>query len=299
MTTYNTANTCIHSPKYTPKHPSTNFPTYKEIVTRSANQPIGVLNTGQLRYLAKIPTTKAVDNYISILARASIDCDTCCNRAVKLLPLVGQYPDKQGQNIAIFLFHGADCDIETSKLRDLAVYLFVNYKYQYVEPVLVSANTFPQLEQDGVPHWTVKPDKVTTENITLYERAIDQYVDMKNETKMTWLVKTLLCNRNINILLVQLNTALEKTHNKNSLYRQTTIWMLNIVKFVSNRGHLWNQLSPFDKLEAVMFALETSNLSMNADDNSINCTFYNQSNIIIKGILKNIDNVNTPNISNI
>ena len=284
--------------------------TTEEVRSNSANQPIGVFVAGPIRYLARIPTTEEFDSHVYQLARKCIECATCCNRAVNLLPLVGQTPNRLGQNISVFLYHGANCDDETIELRNTAVSLFLNQDskyYEYVDPVIVSAQTFLPLMQYGIPHWTVKPDEVTTtENASLYESAIAKYIDMKGETKLTGLVKILLCDeilgktirssygRTISESLVLLGKCLEKTHHKDSLYRQTTDWMIGIMNFQINRfyGRSWNQLKPIGRLTTVMFALATSNLTKGHNDH-ITCTFYDQANEIIVKFLKNAENLDT------
>ena len=289
--------------------------TSEEVRSNSANQPIGVFVAGPIRFLARIPTTEEFDSHVYQLARKCIECATCCNRAVNLLPLVGQTPNRLGQNISVFLYHGANCDDETIELRNTAVSLFLNQDskyYEYVDPVIVSAQTFPPLMQYGIPHWTVKPDEVTTtevtttENASLYESAIAKYIDMKGETKLTGLVKILLCDeilgktirssygRTISESLVLLGKCLEKTHHKDSLYRQTTDWMIGIMNFQINRfyGRSWNQLKPIGRLTTVMFALATSNLTKGHNDH-ITCTFYDQANEIIVKFLKNAENLDT------
>ena len=284
--------------------------TSQEVTLNSANNPIGVFSTGinPVCYLARIPTTFEFDARVYKLARNCIDCATCCNRAVNLLPLIGQTPNRLGQNISVFLYHGANCDDETIALRNTAVNLFLNWDneyYDYVDPVIVSSQTFPPLMQDGIPHWTVKPDEVTTtENASLYERAIAKYVDMKDETKLTGLVKILLsdeilgktirssCGRTIKESLVLLSNCLEKTHHVDSLYRQTTDWMIGIMNFDIDRfyGRSWNLHTPIGRLRTVMFALATSNLTKGHND-YITCTFYDQANEIIVKFLKNAENL--------
>lgn len=284
--------------------------TSEEVTLNSANNPIGVFVTGPIRYLAKIPTTEKFDSHVYELARNCIDCTTCCKRAVNLLPLVGQTLDRLGQNISVFLYHGANCDEETIALRNTSVDLFLNRDneyYNYVEPIIVSAHTFPPLMQDGIPHWTVKPDEVTTtENASLYESGIAKYVDMKNETKLTSLVKILLSDeilgktirsslgRGISESLALLSNCLEKTHHKDSIYRQTTDWMIGIINFDIERfyGRSWNLLKPISRLTTVMFALATSNLTKGHNDN-ITCTFYDQAYDIIVKFLKNAENLDS------
>ena len=286
--------------------------TSEEVRSNSANQPIGVFSTGTdpICYLAKIPTTDEFDARVYKLARNCIECATCCKRAVNLLPLVGQTPNRLGQNISVFLYHGANCDDETIALRNTSVSLFLNQDnkyYEYVEPVIVSAHTFPPLMQDGIPHWTVKPDEVTTtENASLYESAIAKYVDMKGETKLTGLVKILLSDeiqgkticssygRSVKESLVILSNCLEKTHHKDSLYRQTTDWMIGIMNFNIDRfyGRSWNLHTPIGRLRTVMFALATSNLTKGYNDH-ITCTFYDQANDIIVKFLKNAENLDS------
>lgn len=282
--------------------------TSQEVTLNSANNPIGVFVAGQIRYLARIPTTDEFDAHVYKLARNCIECATCCNRAVNLLPLIGQTPNSLGHNISVFLYHGSNCDDETIALRNTAVTLFLNQDnkyYEYVDPVIVTAHTFPPLMQDGIPHWTVKPDEVTTtENASLYERAIAKYVDMKNETNLTGLVKILLSDeilgktirssygRTIKESLVLLSNCLEKTHHKDSLYRQTTDWMIGIMNFDIDRfySRSWNLLTPINRLRTVMFALATSNLTKGHND-YITCTFYDQANEIIVKFLKNAENL--------
>jgi len=294
--------------------------TSQEVTLNSANRPIGVFSTGTdytnrpigvfststdpVCYLARIPTTDEFDAHVYELARKCIDCATCCKRAVNLLPIVGQTPDRLGHNISVFLYQGANCDNETIALRTTAVDLFINREYDYVDPVIVSAHTFPPLMQDGIPHWTVKPDEVTTtENAILYESGITKYVDMKGETKLTGLVKMLLSDeilgktirssygRSIKESLTLLSNCLEKTHHKDSLYRRTTDWMIGIMQFDIDRfyGRSWNLLTPINKLRTVMFALATSNLTKGYND-YITCTFYDQANEIIVRFLKNVEN---------
>jgi hypothetical protein len=284
--------------------------TSQEVTLNSANRPIGVFSTGTdpVCYLAKIPTTDEFDSHVYKLAHNCIECATCCKRAVNLLPLVGQTPDRLGQNISVFLYHGANCDNETIELRNTSVSLFLNQDnkyYEYVDPVIVSADTFPPLMQDGIPHWTVKPDEVTTsENASLYESGIAKYVDMKNETKLTSLVKILLSDEilgktirsslghGISESLALLSNCLEKTHHKDSLYRQTTDWMIGIINFDIDRfyGRSWNLLKPIGRLRTVMFALATSNLTKDHNDH-ITCTFYDQAYEIIVKFLKNAENL--------
>ena len=291
--------------------------TSQEVTLNSANNPIGVFVAGPIRYLARIPTTEEFDSHVYQLARKCIECATCCKRAVNLLPLVGQTPNRLGQNISVFLYHGANCDDETIKLRNTAVSLFLNqdnkyYEYEYVDPVIITAQTFPPLMQDGIPHWTVKPDEVTTtevtttENASLYESGIAKYIDMKNETKLTSLVKILLSDeilgktirssygRGISESLALLGKCLEKTHHKDSLYRRTTDWMIGIINFQIDRfyGRSWNQLKPIGRLTTVMFALATSNLTKGHND-YITCTFYDQAYEIIVRFIKNAENLDT------
>ena len=284
--------------------------TSEEVRSNSANTPIGVFVTGPIRYLARIPTTDEFDAHVYELARKCIDCATCCNRAVNLLPLVGQTPDRLGHNIAVFLYQGANCDDETIELRNTAVSLFLNQDnkyYEYVDPVIVSALTFPPLMQDGIPHWTVKTDEVTTtENASLYESGIAKYIDMKNETKLTSLVKILLSDeilgktirssygRGISESLALLGKCLEKTHHKDSLYRRTTDWMIGIINFDIDHfyGRSWNLLKPIGRLTTVMFALATSNLTKGHND-CITCTFYDQAYEIIVRFIKNAENLDS------
>ena len=75
--------------------------TPEEVRSNSTNRPISVFVAGPIRYLARIPTTEEFDSRVYQLARKCIECATCCNRAVNLLPLVGQTPDRFGQNISV------------------------------------------------------------------------------------------------------------------------------------------------------------------------------------------------------
>jgi hypothetical protein len=260
---------------------------YHQIVTQSANEPVRVYSVGPLSYLSRTVPPEHIVNTIQEVTRSLIGgmgCRTCIQRAQSLGFL-------QGPSGHCLLYHMDSSTCMNKALVEVKEIAKEATTQDYLAvPLVLDENTIPSLMSGGFEHWTIKPESVSDQSrAALFKRAADtDYVDMENGTMLTGLVAKLLCNKEMSDSMNLFDECLKKTSRGATLYRGTTNWMLAIQKYAidSFGGRFWHNLTNLEKLNAVMYALGTSNLTK-GDKDATACPNYHQANGTILGFLEN------------
>jgi hypothetical protein len=167
-------------------------------------------------------------------------------------------------------------------------------EYQLI-PAIVDATTFPPLTEGRdsatgkeLPHLTATPSSVTTkETAALYREGIRIYWDILER-----FVAKILSGTGIVRSMIIFRDCLDEAHS-GGIYRGSTDWIINVQNWVmSTHSKWWNDMSLTERAQCVMYALVTSNLSINSDGNAT-CTDYHQGNGSVLNFLANANDKTT------